>query len=135
MSKQRQKGSAYEREVAGKLSAVYPTARRGDNSKQQPDVEGTPFWLECKRRGAQDFCAPYRWMDQAVEGKQRAGDQRPPALLVRLDHQPTMVVMRLEDWMSLAAGNGIDPHLIQLGLKSIGEAQEYLGTALRGVKV
>jgi len=48
---QRRKGQRGERETAILWRSVYPDARRGSQSrsgKDASDVEGTPWWIECK---------------------------------------------------------------------------------------
>ena len=49
----RRKGHDWERAVAKRLRAIFGTAvRRGWQSRdgaEQPDVDGSPWWVECKR--------------------------------------------------------------------------------------
>ena len=51
----KRKGKSYEREVAKFLEDVFPEAARGRSQSIhdktfKPDVDGTPFWVECKNR-------------------------------------------------------------------------------------
>jgi hypothetical protein len=50
--KSRDKGASYEREIANLFKTVYPDAKRGigqaRSASEVPDVDGTPFWVECK---------------------------------------------------------------------------------------
>ena len=49
----RDKGAAFERRTASILKQVFPEARRGVGQTQSAsngaDVEGTAFWVECKK--------------------------------------------------------------------------------------
>lgn len=50
----KRKGKTFEREIANQFRAVFPNAKRGigqaRSSKEVSDVDGTPFWIECKFR-------------------------------------------------------------------------------------
>jgi hypothetical protein len=52
----RNKGRAYEQEIARRFQHIYPNARRGLGQARQAhevaDVTGTPFWIECKHKRA-----------------------------------------------------------------------------------
>lgn len=49
----RRKGAEYERVVASVLQKLWPRARRSIGQARQghevPDVQGTPFWVECSK--------------------------------------------------------------------------------------
>lgn len=80
-SYQRRKGHNYEREVARKLRELLPDAdvRRGRQTRRgddEADVEGTPFWIECKV-GA----APNVWA--ALKQADAARDHRPVAAFIK----------------------------------------------------
>ena len=126
------KGKVFERAVVAAIRDWWPAARRGlgqaRDSGEECDVEGTPFWIECKHRKQVDVKAAVR---QAEEDSLAAHEQhgqytRPPvviwrvhgtrtihvtlrlALLVQLttghrhllDHNP-LVQVTLDDWLGL----------------------------------
>lgn len=48
---QRRKGHSFERDIARRLRALYPDARRSQQTRsgqEGPDVCGTPLHIECK---------------------------------------------------------------------------------------
>ncbi len=52
MINSRNKGLAFEREIARKMRPYFPNAKRGlqyQAGEYVPDVVGTPFYIECKR--------------------------------------------------------------------------------------
>lgn len=99
----RRKGAAYECELAKrwKDSGLWPLAKRGIGQTRAggevPDVEGTPFWVEAKRRKRHNVLAA---MKQAEE----ASDGRPGLVVARWDGQAAdeaLVVMRLPTFENL----------------------------------
>lgn len=82
---QRSKGQRGEREAAKALQALWPDAKRGLGQARSggdvPDVDGTPFWCEVKRRQS---IAALRYLEQA----DAATDGRPPLVLMREDTAP-----------------------------------------------
>ena len=97
----RKKGTTYERTVAHRLAEVWPDAKRGlqfpGHGDGVPDVDGTPFFVECKHR-ARVYVA--RAMEQAVA----ASAGRPPVVIWRQNHGDDLVTMRLTDWLALHNG-------------------------------
>lgn len=77
---QRTKGASFEREMARLLAGVYPGARRGigqaRDSREVPDVDNTPFWVECKVGQRPNVYAAFR---QAEEAR----DDRPTLVIAR----------------------------------------------------
>lgn len=117
----RQKGAAHEREVAEKLRAVYPDAKRGLGQARAggevPDVDGTPFWCELKHRKALNVHGAFR---QALLARAtRHGLGLPHA-------QPVLVVTRLHGESRDLATVDLD-----LFLKLMGEL-EFLRDITRG---
>ena len=103
MSKmQRDKGKRWERAVASLLRAVFGDAvKRGWQTRSgsdAPDVDGTPFWVECKHGQQPNVRAA---LAQAVEAGSAAGDPRPPVAAVKDNNCRAMAVMFLEDWLDL----------------------------------
>ncbi len=108
----RRKGAAYERELARRWrDDLWPDARRGlgqarsgaawRSGGEVPDVDGTPFWVEAKRRKRHDVRGAMR---QAVAAAAEAGDERAPLVVARWDGDPAddaLVCMRLADFEGL----------------------------------
>lgn len=102
----RRKGASYERELAKRWrdSGLWPDAQRGIGQaragSEVPDVEGTPFWVEAKRRKRHNILAA---MKQAEE----ASDGRSALVVARWDGQTAdeaLVVMRLHTFEDLVRG-------------------------------
>lgn len=106
----RTKGKVWERAVAAMLRPIFgdDEVKRGWQSRagnEQCDVEGTPFWIECK-------CGTTVDMRAAMRQAMRDADCRPPVVIAKDERKPpgwrvgdpgapALVVMRLEDWLSL----------------------------------
>lgn len=97
----RRKGAGWERELAKRWRDLYPDARRGIGQARSggdvPDVDGTPWWIEAKRRKRHDVRGAMR---QAID----ATDGRVPVVVCRWDGDSAddaIVCMRLEDWEAL----------------------------------
>jgi len=97
------KGKVFEREVAATFRKLYPDARRGivqaRAGNEAPDVDGTPFWVECKIGHRVTIQAA---LTQAVE----ATDGRPPLAVCKVDRQPATVTLRLPDFINLLSKDG-----------------------------
>ena len=100
--KSKRKGSGFEREVVNALRALGVAAERvplsGAAGGSYCDdvtapVLGEDKRFECKRR-ASGFKTLYGWLSPTY------------GLIVRDDHCPALVVLRLEDFARLARGNG-----------------------------
>jgi hypothetical protein len=72
-SRSRRKGASYEREVGHRLATVYPSACRGAQQSRQgdvmADVEGTPWWVECKVGQRIDIIGAFRQAELASDGR------------------------------------------------------------------
>ena len=99
----RRKGAQYERELAVRWrdSGLFAEARRGIGQTRSgsdvPDVDGTPYWIEAKRRKAHNVRAAMR---QAVT----ATDGRIPVVVARWDGDSAddaLVCVRLADFETL----------------------------------
>jgi hypothetical protein len=81
----RNKGAGWERLVATDLKQIFPEARRGlgqaRSAKEVSDVEGTPWWVECKRGKRVSIRA-------ALAQARAATDGRPLLIVVREDIDP-----------------------------------------------
>ena len=86
----RQKGQRGEREAVKFAARFFPAAKRGLGQARSggdvPDVDGTPLWIEVKRRSG---IAALRFLGQALE----ATDGRLPVVLMREDDDPRWVAM------------------------------------------
>ena len=96
----RRKGASWEREVARLLRLIWPDAKRGlqtrGGTKEVPDVEGTPFYLELKRGVRCNIKA-------ALEQAASSSDGRPPVAVTKEDAKRPIVSMYIEDWFNLLA--------------------------------
>lgn len=92
------KGKTFERVVAVALRDIYPDARRGivqaRAGNEAPDVEETPFWVECKIGQRVNL---HGALAQAAE----ATDGRPPLAICKVDFQPPTATMYLSDFIAL----------------------------------
>lgn len=98
---QRLKGHNWEREVAKMLRPIFPEARRGlDQTREgdDPDVDKTPFWVECKSGKRPNIGAA---MEQALEASLKSGDTRPALVVSKRDHCTPMATMLLSDFLDL----------------------------------
>jgi len=101
----RAKGATFERKVAEIFREIYPEARRGyqrRSGSDEPDVAGTPWWIECKvGKGTPQV---YRAWWQAME----ATDGRACMVVSKQDRTEILVTLQLADLMALlqrAAGH------------------------------
>ena len=95
---ERMKGHNFERACANLLKAVWPKAQRGYQARDggdAPDVQGTPFHVECKVGKRPNILAA---LAQALE----ASDGRPVLVITHRDRGETLATMRLQDWLDLA---------------------------------
>lgn len=94
----RTKGKVWERLVANMLKPIFgDSAKRGFQSRSGRDgcdVEGTPYWLECKHGALVNLRAALK---QALE----ASDGRPVVVCAKDDRSAPLAVMRLSDWLDL----------------------------------
>jgi len=101
----RNKGATFERLIATELKEVHPGARRGVGQTQSAgngaDVEGTPFWIECKHGKQPNIRAAYK---QAIEARKEADDPRPVLVVSRRDREPIMATLELKTLISLLHG-------------------------------
>lgn len=90
----RAKGHGYERTVANYLKPIYPDAKRGLQSRgggvEVPDVDGTPLYVECKRKKTVSgiLAAFYR--------AQAESDGRPAVVVAKEDDRPEVAIVPLE---------------------------------------
>lgn len=102
---QRRKGARFEVATARAFAVVFPGARRGigqaRSAGEVADVEGTPFWPECKRGAGST-------PDAALAQASAASDGRVPVAVVRRDKKRATATMYLEDFLALLAAARVD---------------------------
>ncbi len=87
------------------MRPVYPEAKRGFQSRSGRDgcdVEGTPYWVECKHGKCVNVRAALRQALATTDG-------RPVLVVAKDDRTEPIVVMRLCDWLEHAARQGAAP--------------------------
>lgn len=111
----RTKGKVWERAVAALLRPIFgDQAKRGFQSRSGRDgcdVEGTPYWLECKHGTLVNLRAALK---QAIADT----DGRVPVVVAKDDRSTPMAVMRLSDWLELvqaAHAKGVVEGFAKLG--------------------
>jgi len=100
--KSRTKGHGFERKTANTLKDIWPTAERGLQYRDGincADVEGTPFYVECKRYASALPHSVDNLIDEAVNKQ-----DRPVILIHKLDRRPAVVSMRLDDFIKHNGG-------------------------------
>jgi Holliday junction resolvase len=104
---QRTKGHNFERQIAGMLRELFPEARRGFQSrggtKEAPDVDGTPFYIECKKGKRTNIKAAYRQAETASLATHHANRRsiRAPVAITRDDGDTILVTMDFAEWKCL----------------------------------
>jgi len=105
MSKaQREKGKRLEREAALLLQVAYPGARRSAmqaGGAYQPDIEGTPLWVEVSGGARPDIMGKVRQAerDKADLAEMGCPDHRPILVLTKRDREPWLATMWIGDWL------------------------------------
>lgn len=98
----RRKGHDFERKIANLFRVVYPEAARGiqtrGGSKDAPDVDGTPWYIECKKGKRTN---PKAAFEQAVEAIMASGDNRPPLAITKDDGGTALVTMSLGAFIAI----------------------------------
>lgn len=103
MTNSRRKGHNFERQTAIALKGLWPEAKRGlqyVEGNEAPDVDETPYWIECK-------CGKRTNIKAAVKQATEATDGRPIVVISKNDREATLVTMLLEDWYALHEGRNI----------------------------
>lgn len=119
----RDKGRKFEQVAARKLRPLFgDRVKRGfqrRDGREAPDVDGTPFWIECKHAKCVNVRAA---LAQAVT----ATDGRPPVVIAQDNGvRVPMVVMRLDDWLDLVEREV--PRLVALGVMHAGSQEASAG--------
>lgn len=100
----RSKGHAWEREVAKILAVVWPKrdvrrciAQSRTAAREGCDVDGTPWWVECKVGAAPDLVA-------ALRQSEEDSDERPCVVIAKADRRQPVAFLRLCDASALYCG-------------------------------
>jgi hypothetical protein len=106
----RTKGKVFEQFVAKALREIYGDgvkrgwqAREGDDA---PDIEGTPFWVECKHHKKVSVRAAVAQVADAQYGAKRKElplSEAPMLLVVKDNNEPPLAVMHFADFIELLA--------------------------------
>ena len=98
---QRVKGQVWERAVAALFRAALglgaDVVKRGwqaRDGREASDVQGTPFWIECKHQRLCNAQAALRQAEEATDG-------RPPVAVCKDNRGAPFVVMRLNAFLAL----------------------------------
>lgn len=103
--KSRTKGHGYEREIANKLKPLFPDARRhleyqtGAAELGIDLINTGNLLIQCKRYKT------YVPITKIKEIKEASG--KIPVLVTKADRQPDMVVLKLDDFLSILADIGV----------------------------
>jgi len=96
---QRNKGRRGEIRARNLLREIYPDAYCSCNqagSDKQPDVDGTPWWVEAKEQKTHRIWAAVR---QAVDARDAAGDDRPIVVISHRTNGMTLAVVPMGDFL------------------------------------
>jgi hypothetical protein len=105
----RTKGHSFEREIARVFREYFPGSKRGFQTRggtaEEPDVDGTPWYIECKRMKRCNINAALRQAEAALyetdeEGTRRK-DARPPLAICKNDREKATVTLYLDDFMGM----------------------------------
>jgi hypothetical protein len=96
----RVKGRAFEQAIARKLRPLFGSViKRGyqtQSGKAACDVEGSPYWIECKHQKVVNIRA-------ALAQAKTATDGRPIVVVAKDNGVRPIVCMELTDWLELVA--------------------------------
>lgn len=93
----RNSGHGFERKTASAIRHLWPEARRVPQYEakgQGPDVDGTPYWIECKF----GLSPPIR--GAVLQAKEKT-DGRPILAVTKKKHEETLVTMTWSHWLEL----------------------------------
>ncbi len=103
---QQRKGKRVEVLCRDWLRRVWPGAYRVGIQMhvRQPDIDGTPMWVESKSSASESGLHPWSALAQAL--RDRAANHalhRPVLLYLKADRKPAMVMMLADEWIELMA--------------------------------
>ena len=104
----RNKGLAFEREIAKRMRRWFPDARRGlqfQDTEYCPDVINTPFFIECKRYAKRlpgSIKTLYnKYLKQSLEYEKQTGNELPVVIIYKLDRCKPLVAIMNYYWREL----------------------------------
>ena len=101
----RDKGKRFERQIAKDMRCLYGDGvKRGWQARQgqdAPDVDGTPWWIECKHHAKVNWRQAFY---QASEARIMAEDERPQVAICKDTHGLTVAIMLYDDFATLLRG-------------------------------
>ncbi len=101
----RRKGHDWERDVARQMRDIFgDRVKRGWQVREgtdAPDVDGTPFWIECKKGKKTNIRAALLQAQDAAGHLHGAGDNRPPLAVCKDDGMRATATMYLDDFLDL----------------------------------
>jgi hypothetical protein len=129
---QRNKGANFERAVANALAIVYPQAKRGigqaRSASEVADVDGTPWWVECKVGARPNLLGAMRQARKATDG-------RPCLVVAKVDRQEPVVVLGLAEFLRLADSRAVaGPRIDASGVAARVPADTYAGRPTEALK-
>jgi len=95
------KGRQLEKDVADLFKPYFPQAHRAAQklTGKGADVEGTPYFVECKRHERMQL---YKWMTTTMDLRERSRDTRPVCIFHKQNRKPLLVTMRWDDFKRIA---------------------------------
>ncbi|MHC4621473.1 MAG: hypothetical protein ACYTEQ_27340 [Planctomycetota bacterium] len=115
----RRKGHDFERHVAQLFRRWFPDARRGlqyQDGEHCPDVQGTPFYVECKRYAKYlPLCSQKIWTgayQRMAQWRNNGGKDCEPLVIYKLDRRLVRVCMAA----SVAQDIGIKGVILYTGI-------------------
>jgi hypothetical protein len=75
---------------------------------KQPDIDGTPFWVECKGSKAESGLHPWAALQQAEKDRKACHDDRPVLIYMKADRKPAVVMMLADEWLEREAGGALE---------------------------
>lgn len=100
----RVKGRKFEQKIAIDMRGIFDNAYRGAaqcrDGAYAPDVDGTPFWIECKK-GKKTY--PKKALEQARDAVKKNNSAYIPIAVTADDRAPIITTMYWDDFVSLVS--------------------------------
>ncbi len=75
---------------------------------KQPDIDRTPFWIECKGSAEPSGLHPWSALAQADRDRTANHDPRPILIYLKADRKPAVVMMLATEWLEREAGRELE---------------------------
>jgi len=122
----RNKGAVWEREVAAFLGALFQGAKRGVGQSRfgnnSADVEGTPFWVECKVGKTVNLRAALRQAEKETDGRVPVAVCKDNSVAGKSPE--VFVVLRVADFLQLAKTFVVEEETVGLEQKKKEEKED-----------